>query len=252
MDDSGAILCQISTLKDMLDQVNQEIEEHIQITREIESEVANCSEIENGLALRESELMKMKCVAEFEINGLIQVSGIGRNSVEVLDKELNCLREKRDGALNRITHKREAFILRCSEFQRNISKGENEQVWKLLLEKEVLENDNYKLNMKVSSLTNSMSAFVEEILEELHTCNSALHAEIRRENLENKKLLEDIEDLKTSLIATSTFENHPRYVVCVLYFFKSGCSNPMQALEDYFAIKIWLLSRILTLFHCSL
>nr|KAJ0184895.1 hypothetical protein LSAT_V11C900484100 [Lactuca sativa] len=57
-DDSGAILCQLSALKDMLDQVNDEIEANFQITREIESEIVKCSEFERALASSESELMK--------------------------------------------------------------------------------------------------------------------------------------------------------------------------------------------------
>ncbi|KAL5722255.1 hypothetical protein ACHQM5_005796 [Ranunculus cassubicifolius] len=210
MDDSGAILCQISSFKDMLDQVNEEIEENIQITREIESEVVKCSEFEAGLSLRESELMKAKCGAEFEISGLIEVAKIGRMSVEMLEKEINCLRMRREEAVERMNHKRETFLVQCGDFQRDISKGENEELWKLLLEKDALENENQSLSTKVSSLRNSMSAFVEEILEEIRTSNSALHVEIRRGNMENAKLLEDIDELKTSLIATYSFENHVR------------------------------------------
>ncbi|GMQ11216.1 hypothetical protein CsSME_00053936 [Camellia sinensis var. sinensis] len=75
MEDSGAILCQISSLKDMLDQVNEEIEAGIQITREIESEIVKCSEVESALAVRESELMKMVYMLDFEISGLIAVTG---------------------------------------------------------------------------------------------------------------------------------------------------------------------------------
>ncbi|KAM3267755.1 hypothetical protein P3S67_032173 [Capsicum chacoense] len=55
MEDSGAILCQISSFKDMLDQVNEEIEANIQVTREIESKIVKCTEIETALAARESE-----------------------------------------------------------------------------------------------------------------------------------------------------------------------------------------------------
>ncbi|KAF5176284.1 Cap-gly domain linker [Thalictrum thalictroides] len=110
MDDSGAILCQVSCLKDMLDRVNEEIEENIQTTREIESEVVKCSEIESGLILRESELMKMKCASEFEVNGLIQVATIASTSVEALEKELSCLRIKREETLKRMTHKRNVNI----------------------------------------------------------------------------------------------------------------------------------------------
>ncbi|KAI3978088.1 hypothetical protein MKX01_032465 [Papaver californicum] len=106
MDDSGAILCQILSLKDMLDQVNEEIETNIQFTREIESEIAKCSEIETSLAMKESELMKMKLVADFEIDGLIQVSAVAKTSVELLEKELSCLRMKLQESNKRIAVRR--------------------------------------------------------------------------------------------------------------------------------------------------
>ncbi|KAK2974431.1 hypothetical protein RJ640_011328 [Escallonia rubra] len=81
MDDSGAILCQISSLKDMLDQVNEEIEESFQITREIESEIVKCSEIQSALAAKESNLMKTAYLLHFEINGLMLVSGNNKNTL---------------------------------------------------------------------------------------------------------------------------------------------------------------------------
>jgi hypothetical protein len=56
--------------------VNEEIEANIQITREIESEIVKCSEIESALAARESELTKTLYVSQFEINGLATVTGI--------------------------------------------------------------------------------------------------------------------------------------------------------------------------------
>ncbi|KAJ6411453.1 hypothetical protein OIU84_008098 [Salix udensis] len=74
MDDSGAILCQISSLKDMLDQVNEEIEANIRITREIESEIVKCTEFEAALAARESDLTKTFYFSQFEINGLLSVA----------------------------------------------------------------------------------------------------------------------------------------------------------------------------------
>lgn len=101
MDDSGAILCQISQLKDMLDkvplyinicmheciynvrefgwicrfQVNEEIEANIQITREIESEIVKCTETEVALLARQSELMKTAYTLQFEISGLMAATG---------------------------------------------------------------------------------------------------------------------------------------------------------------------------------
>lgn len=206
MDDSGAILCQISSLKDMLDHVNEEIEANIQSTREIESEIAKCSEIETSLAMKESELMKMKLVADFEINSLIQVSAVAKSSVELLEKELSCLRMKLQESNKRIADRRETFIMRCNSFQSRISNGENEELLKLLKDKESLQSEKSNLNMKHNALRNSTSAFAEEILEELHNSNMALQVEIQLGNVENEKLLEDIDILKRSLV--SLFENH--------------------------------------------
>lgn len=56
--------------------MNDEIEANIQITREIESEIVKCSEIETALALRESDLTKTLYVSHFEINGFAIVAGI--------------------------------------------------------------------------------------------------------------------------------------------------------------------------------
>lgn len=55
--------------------MNQEIEANIQITREIEAEIFNCSEIESALAVRESELSKTLYVSHFEIDGFATVTG---------------------------------------------------------------------------------------------------------------------------------------------------------------------------------
>ncbi|KAJ0049051.1 hypothetical protein Pint_16421 [Pistacia integerrima] len=75
MDDSGAILSHISSFKDMLDQINEEIEANFQITAEIESEIVKCAEIETALALKESELTKILFISQFEIVGLQSVTG---------------------------------------------------------------------------------------------------------------------------------------------------------------------------------
>ncbi|XP_010265258.1 PREDICTED: uncharacterized protein LOC104603041 isoform X1 [Nelumbo nucifera] len=208
MEDSGDILCQVSAFKDMLDQVNEEIEANIQTTREIESEIVKCDEIENEIATRESGLTKMIFAAEFEMSELIQVSAVARTSLEHLEKELSYLRMKREEVIKRVTDKWEAFIILCRKFQGDITKGEDDELWKLLSQKEVLENENYNLSMKVNALRNSMSAFVEVTLEELHNSNSALEVEIQHQNWENEKLLDDIEELKTSLLATSSSDNN--------------------------------------------
>lgn len=75
MDDHGAILCQIVSFKDMLDQVNEEIERSIQVTREIQSEIDKCKDVENALSAKESELTKMVYILNFEIRGLLTVAG---------------------------------------------------------------------------------------------------------------------------------------------------------------------------------
>ncbi|KAL6010080.1 hypothetical protein ACLOJK_000511 [Asimina triloba] len=75
MEDSGAILYQISSFKDMIDQVNEDIEVNIQRTREIESEIVKCSEVEKILLTRESEHIKLIITRELELNDLIQVAG---------------------------------------------------------------------------------------------------------------------------------------------------------------------------------
>ncbi|CAL5442172.1 unnamed protein product [Camellia sinensis] len=171
MEDSGAILCQISSLKDMLDQVNEEIEAGIQITREIESEIVKCSEVESALAVKESELMKMVYMLDFEISGLIAVT------------------------------EQEGFTTSCLDFQRNIEKGQNDVLGDLLSEKQLLENEFHLLNKKNNALQNSMSAFVEEILEDLHGSNYGLHFELENGKIENEKLLKDINELKTTLLS---------------------------------------------------
>ncbi|XP_058107833.1 uncharacterized protein LOC131251240 isoform X2 [Magnolia sinica] len=178
MENSGALLCQISALKDMLDQVNEEIEANIERTREIESEMVKCSEIDKGLLTKESEFTKMISMQEFEINGLIQVAAVASTSLELMKKDMSCLRMNLEEILKRKNEYREKFIVLCGNFQRDIVKGETEELWALLLDKEVLENEKFILNMKINALRNSTSAFVEEILEELHNSNSAMHSPI--------------------------------------------------------------------------
>uniref|UniRef100_A0A1J3H5V1 Uncharacterized protein n=1 Tax=Noccaea caerulescens TaxID=107243 RepID=A0A1J3H5V1_NOCCA len=106
MDDSGAILCQISIYKDMLDQVNSEIEANIKVTREIESEMVKCSEIESNLSAKESELTRSLLASQFEIRGLISVATDSRNSVKLLEDEISRLRSEHCELLQRLTQKR--------------------------------------------------------------------------------------------------------------------------------------------------
>ncbi|CBI15419.3 uncharacterized protein LOC100247533 isoform X1 [Vitis vinifera] len=207
MEDSGAILCQISSIKDMLDLVNQEIEVNIQITREIESDIVKCTDIEGGLNARESELTKMVYVSQFEIDGLNSVAADSRTSVIFLEKQICSLRMKRDEILKRMNTKREGFTTFCLDFQKDIDKGENDELRTLLSDKEFLENEIHLLEKKNNALRNSMLDFVEEILEDLHSSSSALLVEIQSGNWEHAKLLKDIDYLKATLLSTISIDN---------------------------------------------
>ncbi|KAI5660163.1 hypothetical protein M9H77_28956 [Catharanthus roseus] len=164
------MLAQISSIKDMLDQVNEDIETNIQITRHIESEIVKCDEIEIALAARESELTRSAYELQYQIFGL-----------------------------------KEEFIITCLDFQEFVSDGENDGVGALLTEKEFLENEIHALSKKNNTLQNSMTAFVEEVLEDLQGSITALEIEIHSRKSENEKLLKDIDELKaTLLLAIST------------------------------------------------
>lgn len=64
------------------------------------------------------------------------------------------------------------FTSLCLNFQKNIDKGENCELGTLLSEKRYLENEIHLLTKKNNSLQNSISAFVEEVLEDLRNLNS--------------------------------------------------------------------------------
>lgn len=201
MDDSSAILSQISSLKDMLDQVNEEIEKNIQITRNIESEIVRCEEVESALAARESELTRAAYELQFEIFGLKSVTVDSINSVKPLKEELRGLKIKRDEIRKRMNRKRKGFISRCLEFQEFICKGENAGAVTSLMEKEFLENEINTFSKKNTALQNSMKAFVDEVLEDLQGCITALDVEVHCRKSENVKLLKDIDELKATLLS---------------------------------------------------
>ncbi|XP_044477517.1 uncharacterized protein LOC123204784 isoform X1 [Mangifera indica] len=200
MDDSGAILSHISSLKDMLDQINEEIEANIQITSDIESEIVKCTEIETALAVKESELTKMLFISQFEIIGFQSVTVDSRKSMKVLEDELSNLKTKRDDILKRMNKKRECFTALCLEFQRDIGEGKNDELVNLSSEKESLENEVHMLGEKINTMQNVMLVFEEEILEDLHKSNSAVHFEIQNDKQENEILLKDIENLRSTLL----------------------------------------------------
>ncbi|KAE9593490.1 hypothetical protein Lalb_Chr19g0140261 [Lupinus albus] len=201
MEDSGAILCHISSLKEMVDEVNEEIEANIEVTREIESSIVKCDEIQNHFQTKEAALINTSAFLHFDTLGYVTVAADFTVSVSSLEKELCCLKMKQDQITNRMDTKREDFTTQCLEFQRDIDKRENCDVRVLLSEKDSLENEIQLLEKKNNVLKNSVLAFVEEILEDLHSSNSALEVEIQRRNWENEKLLKDINDLKTTLLS---------------------------------------------------
>ncbi|KAK9748214.1 hypothetical protein RND81_02G043500 [Saponaria officinalis] len=202
MDDSGSILFQISTLKDMLDKVNDEIEANIQITRRIESDIVKCSEIETALATRESELLKLVYLSQFELCGLIAVTVNSRNSVAHLMEEISHLRRKKEELSETLNKNRETFTVACSQFQGSIEGEQCNELRALLSEKESLEDEIYKLEQTHTNLKNSASERSMKILQDLHSSNSGLEAEIQRGNAENEQLVKQIAELRATLLST--------------------------------------------------
>ncbi|URE13302.1 hypothetical protein MUK42_23070 [Musa troglodytarum] len=172
MEDSGAILREISSFKDMLDQVNEEIEKTIQRTREIESEILKLSEIEDGHIMTECELSKIITIRGFELEDSIQVAAISRASAESMERESGSLKINRDIIEKRISGKREKFILQCCEFQDDMTIAKNNKLRLLLSEKEALENEKQTVTKKITALENSTEELIEEILQEIHKSNS--------------------------------------------------------------------------------
>ena len=60
----------------------------------------------------------------------------------------------------------------CQDFQKDVDKGENDELRILFSEKEFLENEIHILEKKNDALKNSVLDFVEEILEDLHSSSS--------------------------------------------------------------------------------
>ncbi|XP_021731601.1 uncharacterized protein LOC110698468 [Chenopodium quinoa] len=209
MDDSGAILLQISTLKDMLDKVNDEIEANIQITREIESEIVKIEEIENALGARESELMKLIYLSQFELSGLITVTVNSRKSIAALTEEINAQRRKKDDLLDRLNKKRENFSMACVEFQKNIESEDCNKLRAMLLEKESLEDEIHKLDQTGNKFKVPVKALSEDMLEDLYRSNSALATEIQERQAENEQVLKEIEELRSILLSTISDVDDP-------------------------------------------
>ncbi|OEL36663.1 hypothetical protein BAE44_0002318 [Dichanthelium oligosanthes] len=171
-EDSGAILRHISSLKDMLDKVNEEIEQNIQRTRKIESEIVRHSETEKHYLDKESFLMKEVSVAEFELNGLIQVAAAETGLLKVTEGNLEFQKVALNGIQKRLSDKMERFINKSQGFPANTLRGSNEDLVLLLKEKSSLEGESENLKMKINTIHSSSNEYIAEILEEVNTENS--------------------------------------------------------------------------------
>lgn len=195
-EDSGAILRHISSLKDMLDKVNEEIEQNIQRTRETESEIVKHSETEKDYLVKESELMKGVSVAEFELDGLMQVEAAGTDSLKAMEGNL----EFRKATLNAIRKlfydKMERFIAESRDFQVNMLGGSIEDLPLLLKERDSLENESENLRMKINAIQSSSKEYIAEILEEVNVENSVLESDVQYRISEYMEILKDINNLK--------------------------------------------------------
>ncbi|CAM0957261.1 unnamed protein product [Alopecurus aequalis] len=163
-EDSGAILRHISSLKDMLDKVNEEIEQNIQKTREIESEIVKHSETEKDYLVKESELMKGVSAADFELDGLMQVAAAGTDSLKVMEGNVEFQKATLNQIRKRFSDKMERFITESKGFQANT--GSNEDLLLLLKEKDSLEDESENLRTKINTIQSSSNEYITEILEE--------------------------------------------------------------------------------------
>ncbi|XP_042419882.1 uncharacterized protein LOC122008269 [Zingiber officinale] len=207
MEDSAGILRHISSFKDMLDLVNEEIEHTILRTREVDTEIAKLSEDQDNYAIREHGLAMKITSRNLELEALVQVATISKASVELMEKEIESLKQNKVNIEKRISNKREVFLFQCKKFQEEMTTSENDVLRLLLLEKEALENEKENLQKKITALENSTNEFIEEILQEIHMCNSALEAEINNLKSEHMIVLNDISDLRTLLESITSFED---------------------------------------------
>ncbi|XP_039801596.1 uncharacterized protein LOC120665941 isoform X2 [Panicum virgatum] len=191
-EDSGAILRHISSLKDMLDKVNEEIEQNIERTREIESEIVKHSETEKDYIDKESVLLKEVSVAEFELNGLIQVADL----LNVIEGNLKFQKVALNGIRKTLSDKMERFINESMGFQAIMVKGSNDDLVILLKEKGLLDDESENLKTKINTIHSSSKEYIAEILDEVNTENSVLESELRYRISEYKDILKDINNLK--------------------------------------------------------
>ncbi|KAL6624743.1 hypothetical protein ACP70R_032064 [Stipagrostis hirtigluma subsp. patula] len=225
-EDSGAILRHISSLKDMLDKgyslgaisihtitwggvfiytikVNEEIEQNIQKTREIESEIVKHSETEKNYLDKESELMKGVSVAEFELNGLIQVAASETDLLKVNEGNLEFQKAALNGIRKRFSDKidieiKERFINESKGFQADLLGGSKADLILLLKEKGLLEGESENMKMKINTIHSSSKEYIAEILEEI------LESELQYKISEYVDVLKDINNLKILFSSSSS------------------------------------------------
>uniref|UniRef100_K3ZEM4 Uncharacterized protein n=1 Tax=Setaria italica TaxID=4555 RepID=K3ZEM4_SETIT len=181
--------------------VNEEIEQNIQRTREIESEIVKHSETEKHYLDRESELTKEISVAEFELNGLIQVAAAETDLLKVTEGNLEFQKVALNEIQQRLSDKMERFINESQVFQANVLGGSNENLVLLLKEKDSLEDESENLKMKISTIHSSSKEYIAEILEEVNTENSAGYLTMNYNYLSRARKNRDL------IFATKRFPN---------------------------------------------
>ncbi|KAJ3683599.1 hypothetical protein LUZ60_013826 [Juncus effusus] len=207
MEDSAAILHQISSLKEMLDQVNEEIEHNIQKTRNLESEIVKHSEIEEEYLKKEDELTKLVLIAEFELSGLTQVVGSATASLDALESNLKLEKINYAEMKRKFSDKMEKFTSECGQFQASLTE-ETKELTLLLEGKAAVEKESSSLKSKLNTLHNSTNEYIAAILEEIYTSCSILEADIKKGVLEYKSVLKDIENLKVFFANTIGSSSH--------------------------------------------
>lgn len=188
----------------MLDKVNEEIEQNIQKTREIESEILKHSETEKDYLVKESELLKGVSVAEFELNGLMQVAAAETNSLKVMEGNLEFQKATLNGIRKRFSDKMESFVIESKGFQANMFGGLNEDLVQLLKEKGSLDDESENLKIKIDTLQSSSREYIAEILEEVNMENSVLESELQYRISEYMDVLKDINNLKILFSSTNS------------------------------------------------
>ncbi|KAJ4731493.1 CAP-gly domain linker [Rhynchospora pubera] len=206
MEGSSAILLQISSLKDMLDQVNEEIEQNIQQTREIDSEIVKHSHVQKELLARECQLTKLVSLSEFELSGLLQLSGTEAASLELLETKIKLLKPNLVEIKRRSSDKMDKFTDECAQFQATVIEDSKEMA-SLVEEKEALEKEMLNLELKINMLQNSTTDYIAEILDEILRACSVLEAELKHGVTKYKSVLEDINNLKVIFANTIGDQN---------------------------------------------